>query len=30
VPGALNAQVIDVEIGGATVFVLNVERFEHV
>ena len=28
-PGALNAQVIDVEIGGATVFVLNVERFEH-
>lgn len=30
VPGALNAQVIDVEVGGATVFVLNVERFEHV
>ncbi|MCX6017404.1 MAG: cyclic-di-AMP receptor [Chloroflexi bacterium] len=30
VPGALNAQVIDVEIGGATVFVLNVERFEYV
>ncbi len=29
VPGALNAQVIDVEVGGATVFVLNVERFEH-
>ncbi|MCS6773159.1 MAG: cyclic-di-AMP receptor [Thermoflexales bacterium] len=27
-PGALNAQVIDVEIGGATVFVMNVERFE--
>ncbi len=30
VPGALNAQVIDVEVGGATVFVLNVERFEHI
>ena len=30
VPGALNAQVIDVEIGGATVFVLNIERFENV
>ena len=30
VAGALNAQVIDVEVGGATVFVLNVERFEHV
>jgi uncharacterized protein YaaQ len=29
VPGALNAQVIDVEVGGATVFVMNVERFEH-
>ena len=29
VPGALNAQVIDVEVGGATVFVLPVERFEH-
>ena len=29
VPGALNAQVIDVEVGGATVFVLHVERFEH-
>ena len=29
VPGALNAQVIDVEVGGATVFVLNIERFEH-
>ena len=25
----LGAQVIDVEVGGATVFVLNVERFEH-
>jgi uncharacterized protein YaaQ len=30
VPGALNAQVIDVEVGGATVFVLNVEHFEQV
>jgi uncharacterized protein YaaQ len=30
VPGALNAQVIDVEVGGATVFVMNVERFEQV
>ncbi len=27
-PGTLSAQVIDVEVGGATVFVLNVERFE--
>ncbi|MCS7324805.1 MAG: cyclic-di-AMP receptor [Anaerolineae bacterium] len=27
-PGAISAQVIDVEVGGATVFVLNVERFE--
>ena len=30
VPGALNAQVIDVEVGGATVFVLNIERFDHI
>jgi len=29
-PGALNAQVIDIEVGGATVFVLNVEHFEQV
>ncbi len=28
VPGALSPQMMDVEIGGATIFVLNVERFE--
>ncbi len=28
VPGALSTRVMDVEVGGATVFVLNVERFE--
>jgi uncharacterized protein YaaQ len=30
VPDALNKQAIDVEVGGATVFVLDVERFEQV
>jgi uncharacterized protein YaaQ len=27
--GTVNAQVLEVEVGGATVFVLNVEEFKH-